>query len=439
MALIHAAAPLGRGRPGRYTPGMQANVQTVGEMLATRGQWLVPCFQRPYAWGPRQWHLMWGDVARVLRPSPDPADSCGPFLGTLVRTPQAVAAGGLPTWHVLDGHQRLTTVVLLLAALRDVYREREEDLRAGELMEEFLINSHKTGIARYKLVGRPADRAVLEAIVEGRPAEAGEHRLRSGVLFFSDRIRRRVARDADILDRIEAVVTAGLSFVTLTLDDEHPNEVVATLSDTARPPDESDFIRDYLFMQVPLDRQTEFEAGHWQRLEKAFVGRRMAGGVPVGFYRDYLTRAGTKPRLQRVFREFRRHFESVADSPEAAVEDLLRFAMFDRWIHDPPTATSPPLVKRLERLAGGDASAARPLLLHLLDRHAGGALAEDVMLGCLDDLRGFLDDADTSAVRRLGRRIERAIAGVSAADPRAALQEFFRQTGGADGGAADTV
>jgi hypothetical protein len=418
---------------------MQSNVQTVGEMLATRGQWLVPCFQRPYAWGPRQWQLMWGDVARVLRPSPDPADSCGPFLGTLVRMPQAVPAGGLPTWHVLDGHQRLTTVVLLLAALRDAFREREEDLRAGELTEEFLINAHKTGIARYKLVGRPADRDVLQGIVEGRPAAADEHRLQAGVLFFSDRIRRRVARDADILDRIEAVVTAGLSFVTITLDDEHANEIVATLADTARPPDESDFIRDYLFMQVPLDRQSEFEAGHWQRLESAFAGRRMAGGVPVGFYRDYLTRAGIRPRPQRVFREFRRHFESVADSPEAAVDDLLRFATFDRWIDDPPTATSPPLVERLQRSSVGEGNAARPLLLHLLDCHACGALLEDDMLGCLDDLRDFLDDADAADVRRFGRRIGKAIAAASTANPRAALREIYQRTRGADDGAADTL
>jgi hypothetical protein len=418
---------------------MQAVVQSVGEMLATRGQWLVPCFQRPYAWGVRQWRLMWGDVARVLRPSPDPADSCGPFLGTLVRTPQPVPAGGLPAWHVLDGHQRLTTAVLLLAALRDVYREREEDLRAGELTEEFLINAHKTGIARYKLVGRPADRAVLEAIVEGRPADAGDHRLHAGVLFFSDRIRSRVARDGDILDRIEAVVTAGMSFATITLDDEHATEVVATLADTARPPDESDFIRDYLFMQVPLDRQTEFEESHWQRLETAFAGRRLAGGVPVGFYRDYLTRAGGKPRPQRIFHEFRRHFESVADSPEAAVEDLLRVSMFDRWIYDPPAATSPPLVDRLQRLAVSEGNAARPLLLHLLDRHACGALAEDDLLGCLDDLRGFLDDADAAAVRCFGRRIGKAIAAASTGNPRDALQEIYRRASGADGGAADTL
>ena len=149
---------------------------------------------------------------------------------------------------------------LLMASRRDVFHDRREESSAAEIMDTCLINTHKNGLERYKVVTRVGDREVLERIVEGKPADAPPgSRLAGGVKFFTDRIRNHVARDPSALLRLKAAVTARLSLVTITLDGENPYEIFESLNATGLPLEESDLIRNYLFMQVPLDRQEEFQ------------------------------------------------------------------------------------------------------------------------------------------------------------------------------------
>ena len=173
---------------------MQASAKTVGQILESRGQFIIPFFQRHYSWEQKQWKRLWNDLLRLLDEAS--GTSSVHFLGPLVTIPLAPTPGALPTWQVIDGQQRLTTVTLLLAALRDICRERGREELAAEISETCLINTHKTGLDRYKVITRVGDREVLERIVEGKPSIGpGGTRLVSGVKFFTDKIRALLAND----------------------------------------------------------------------------------------------------------------------------------------------------------------------------------------------------------------------------------------------------
>jgi hypothetical protein len=199
-------------------------------------------------------------------------------------------------------------------------------------MDTCLINTHKAGLERYKVVTRVGDREVLERIVEGKPpaAPAGS-RLAGGVKFFTERIRSHVARDAAALERLKVAATARLSLVTITLEGENPYEIFESLNATGLPLEESDLIRNYLFMQVPLDKQEAFQDRRWSKLEQAFAGRKDARGVPTEFYRAFCMRGGTYSKQKQTYLDFRTEYQSSIDSPEAAVDQLVQFAKLDAW------------------------------------------------------------------------------------------------------------
>ncbi|MGU3435049.1 DUF262 domain-containing protein [Actinomycetes bacterium M1A6_2h] len=71
----------------------------------------IPAYQRPYSWGPDQATQLFEDLADAVQGASDEPY----FLGSVV----LVKVPGETTSDVIDGQQRLTTLTILLAVLRD--------------------------------------------------------------------------------------------------------------------------------------------------------------------------------------------------------------------------------------------------------------------------------------------------------------------------------
>lgn len=415
---------------------MQASAKTVEQILETRGQFIIPFFQRHYSWDQKQWRRLWNDLMRLVEDDTRQRNRTHVhFLGPLVTIPQALAPGALPTWQVIDGQQRLTTLTLLLAALRDVFRDRNDDSSAAEIMDTCLVNTHKKGTDRYKVVTRVGDREVLEQIVEGTAIDdVGGNRLAAGVKFFAERIRSHVSRHPADLVPLKVAVTARLSLVTITLEGENPYEIFESLNATGLPLEESDLIRNFLFMQVPLDGQQAFQERRWSKLETCFAGRKDARGVPTEFFRAYVMREGAYSKRKQTYVDFRAEFQETGVDPDKAVDELVRFATYASWLDEPAIATSRALTSRLFQFAMLDANTARPLVFNLLHRHEAGSLTDASLFGCLDDLISFLLRRSLcgESTRQYSKWLVEAIGAISGDDVRASLQRYYARRGWPD-------
>ena len=76
----------------------------------------IPRFQRPYSWKREQLEEFWDDAIR--------SDEQDYFIGSMVVYPDGAREN---YFNVVDGQQRLTTVVLLLAVIRDFFRREGFD------------------------------------------------------------------------------------------------------------------------------------------------------------------------------------------------------------------------------------------------------------------------------------------------------------------------
>lgn len=88
----------------------------------------VPAYQRPYVWGKDQVTDLLDDVVAAMRSS----DTDEYFIGSLVIRPVEVLGNDQKAYtenELLDGQQRLTTLLLIFATLRDL-TEDDDSLSA---------------------------------------------------------------------------------------------------------------------------------------------------------------------------------------------------------------------------------------------------------------------------------------------------------------------
>ena len=116
------------------------------QQLFTNCVMSIPEYQRSYAWERRQWEDLWSDVSDGLESGTDH------FLSTVVlreSNDHRMDARGrvVRVFDVVDGQQRLTTLVLLLLALFDQFRD--EPIGVG-IWLDFI---EQDGIARLELGG----------------------------------------------------------------------------------------------------------------------------------------------------------------------------------------------------------------------------------------------------------------------------------------------
>lgn len=92
---------------------IEAHDKEVQEVL-TLGYFKIPRFQRPYSWGDEEIKNFWMDVVKEKHDQY--------FIGSMV-----VYQTKKPYFGVVDGQQRLTTITLLLAAIRNAFLQLNEN------------------------------------------------------------------------------------------------------------------------------------------------------------------------------------------------------------------------------------------------------------------------------------------------------------------------
>src|SRR4051794_40739425 len=101
---------------------MQARELTLRKLLDGQRQYQLPLFQRPYSWTPQQQTQLWRDVIELHEVQDANAQH---FLGSVVTSPVKSGPDRPEMFVLVDGQQRLTTLAVLISALRDAMKESD--------------------------------------------------------------------------------------------------------------------------------------------------------------------------------------------------------------------------------------------------------------------------------------------------------------------------
>lgn len=301
--------------------------------------------------------------------------------------------GTVTGYQIIDGQQRLTTLSLLLAAIRDIAKAKGYTSLADEITETYLIHRHRKGLERFKLLSRIGDRDAMVSIAEGNPDPSLFHH--TGV----DEAWRFFKRQVGLLtedggeNEIRALlstIVSRLSLVFILVSGEDPYEIFESLNTTGLPLSQADLIRNFVFMQVPMSDQEEFDRVSWKPLEDEIKkAQQNDEDVLTPFFRDYLMVRGRFVDAQAVFSEFKTFYAVSKMKPGELVTDLKKYLPCALWLRKPETCPHPQLRIAFEEFALSDIGTANPLILSLYRAWQDSRLTPEQFCECIRDLVSF--------------------------------------------------
>ncbi|MEX0300117.1 MAG: DUF262 domain-containing protein [Kordiimonas sp.] len=121
---------------------MDVNKSSLLAVFDSKTRLEVPLFQRQYVWNKEeQWLPLWEDIQRKFSESLESqTDAPKHFLGAMVLDQKQSPTGHVVVRQIIDGQQRLTTIQIFLAALRDFCRDQDCEELASEC-DKFLFNT----------------------------------------------------------------------------------------------------------------------------------------------------------------------------------------------------------------------------------------------------------------------------------------------------------
>ena len=303
---------------------MDARKGNIFEILNGNKQFLIPVYQRYYSWDIEQCRRLWNDIVDMQK-----RNKAGHFVGSIVNIAEQAMPTGVQKYMIIDGQQRMTTLTLLLLALRDYAIQHPEDttINYRRIDNMLLKNEYEVGGERYKLLLTETDRDILIRLVESKPIPDGtKSRLIDNYKFFSGKIADRDLQPAEIYESI-----GKLQIVNITLDRtmDDAQAIFESLNSTGKELSESDLIRNYVLMGLEPSEQTYVYEHLWRPMEQLFVYETQ-DSVMDSFFRHYLTMKLTRiPKQGRVYEEFKLyHLNCEFGTIRELCQDLLNYAKF---------------------------------------------------------------------------------------------------------------
>jgi uncharacterized protein with ParB-like and HNH nuclease domain/predicted transport protein len=358
---------------------MKANEAGLLDLIQTSPQFIIPIYQRVYSWTERECQQLWEDILRTGNDELVHAH----FVGSIVYISQG--SGSLTRRApqlVIDGQQRLTTVMLLVAALAEALEklpEEEQEPLDGfspiKLREYYLLNPREEGEKYYKLLLSQTDRASLMAIVDGGE-QPKEHSVRvvENYVFFRERLKQL---GGDLLAVCQGLAKLLVVDVKLMRGQDNPQLIFESMNSTGRELSQADLIRNFVLMGLEPKVQTRLYQEYWRPMEVGF-GQTAYDARFDGFMRHYLTlKSGEIPNVRAVYEAFKAHARSPLIE-QAGVEELVRdVRVFARYYSAIALGaeSDPELRDAFHDLQDLKVDVAYPFLLELYHDYANGVLS----------------------------------------------------------------
>ena len=365
---------------------MKPSIQTLGQILYSPSQYVIPVFQRNYRWETAQWQKLWDSLMEIRQPE----KRGNHFMGFLVFVPGLPQPGQHTTFHMIDGQQRLTTACVLLAALRNVARQKNQTDLADEIHDYYLVHPLKKGDQHYRLLPKERDHDSYLDLIEGKGQPIG--RLADAFAYFEERVSEMAEVDATGLRLLFDTLCQKLEFMCATLEAENAYNIFKSLNSTGVPLGASDLIRNFVFMHVQPEDHDAFDKDLWRSLEQRFT--REDGTLDEErfsrFFRDFLMSSGRYVSPKETFGDFEARYEATEFEPRHLAQTLLEASRRYAIISGQQADESAAVTQALAGLNVLESSTTYPLLLQLFDKRAQGAIDADALARAAEMLRGFI-------------------------------------------------
>lgn len=285
---------------------------------ASKRTFYIPVYQRNYDWKRLQCITLFNDIENIARNQ----QVDNHFLGTIVYI-EGDSNANFRQFIVIDGQQRLTTIMLLLKAVLD--STDNEELKQ-EIEESYLTNRFGPEHLRIKLKPMKSDSVNYQKLITNRISELEDSQILFNYKLFMELIEESPLSPEDIYLGIQKL---EIVYIQLTKEKENPQLIFESLNSTGLDLTQADLIRNFLLMGQDYAVQENLYNNFWLKLEQL-----LPDVLISDFIRDYLTlKTATIPNKDNVYSSFKKYYQTLENyDAEGFLEELTTYGQYYSWL-----------------------------------------------------------------------------------------------------------
>ncbi len=353
---------------------MQAKETKLQDIIEGTKQYVIPLFQRTYSWTSKEWEILWKDLVELSEMETPRTH----FIGSIVNMPTVSVPEGVAKYLLIDGQQRLTTIFILLALLRNKAKENQNERFADEINNTLLVNQYKDGVDHYKLLPTQVDRETYQNLIDEKPNE-DENQITRAYKFFERKFRQVELEP----EKLKKIITSYFSVVSIVLDsDDNPYLVFESLNAKGRPLTQADLIRNYFFMRIHIDQQEDIYKNLWLPMQTALTEDL------TEFIRHFLMKDGTNIKQGDVYYALK---DAVSNTSAIDyLKELKRYSIYYQKLKFPEFEAENEIAEMFRRLNRIEVTTAYPLLLNFYSDYVEHKIDKNGFIEILKTLENYL-------------------------------------------------
>lgn len=250
--------------------------KTVKELFsAKKTKFLIPDYQRPYAWGADECQTLWDDLFLFSFPDNNcdnfDRESDEYFLGPIVTFKND--AGNM---EIIDGQQRLTTLMLLLRAFYDKFKKMKDDKseKTRKQIEQCLWktdeygDADKTALKIDSEVATDKDKDEFLEILRTGEVTNGKSRYSKNYNFFQDKIAKFTDEYVSYTPLLPLRIMQNCILLPIEAESQDTAlRIFSTLNDRGKPLSDADIFKAQFYKYYSDKGEKEIFIEKWKDLE----------------------------------------------------------------------------------------------------------------------------------------------------------------------------
>lgn len=350
------------------------------KLLEGNRQFVVPIYQRTYDWYNVHCKQLYDDIVEVGNAE----DNLTHFIGAITYHSPHEAIQPVSRHQLIDGQQRITTLMLLLVALKRVFKEqisKQQSAMIDQLMYNAIEPEHSKRHLKIRL--NDDDRLEFEEILKSGQAHRPKN-IHANYNWLCKQLEQSKNT------RSLGVILRGIQRLTIVHieigDQDNAQRIFESMNSTGLDLSKTDLIQNFLLMANDPEWQNLVYEKYWLPMEKIFEGNLAKFD---NYFRCYLIMKNrSNVTKKQVYYEFKKYSKQL--EKKDLLVDLLRHAkLYDILALGKPHS-SDRLNEALTNIRSQDTDVADPLLLKTLNDYEDGLIDEESAIGLFELVDSYL-------------------------------------------------
>ncbi|GAA6841884.1 DUF262 domain-containing protein [Helicobacter pylori] len=295
---------------------MKAIQSTVNDFFALTGTiFSIPVYQRNYTWEGENCEKLLQDIVSISQ------NKKTHFMGSITYILHLIddekSLRQLQEFVIIDGQQRVTTIMLLLKAIETKIQNEGIKKEIGNLL-------NLSG-QRLRLKPVKSDKEAFDLVMQNRSHELqGVSHIRNNYKFFTKELERYISKGYRIEEIYGAFLRLKIVAIGLELGEDDPQVVFESINATGVQLEGLDLIRNYLMMGENSESQKHLYDTYWVPLEN-WLGENDLNDFIKTYLRIYFEKKLSEGEREVYYMLKAHHRDNFANDIQGLMSDMREY------------------------------------------------------------------------------------------------------------------